>query len=139
MGNYNYFKKEDEKPKNEIHPVWRGIGCIMTVITPIISWAAAAVLIDFGKSQNWQFLAEMSGTYRFSAIFYQIPIINVAANYLSSIPYLIPLIMFFVLFLILFSGIFAFINAVLYRSFGPPRYGELDAPAPRVKTKRYTR
>lgn len=139
MSEHNYFRKANDETKQQIHPVWRGIGCLITVVTPIISWAAAASLIDLGKAQNWPSLAEMSGTYRFSPIFYQIPGVSVVANYLSGIPYLIPLVILFILFLMLFSGIFAFLNAVLYRMIGPPRYGELDAPAPRIRTKRYKR
>jgi hypothetical protein len=109
------------------------------LITPIISWAATLVLLDLGKTQKWRFIYGLAGTVHFPDIFYQTPYVQIAANYLSSIPYLLAMAMFFVLFLILFSGIFAFINAVLYRMIGPPRYTRLDEPAPRVKTKRYTR
>jgi len=65
--------------------------------------------------------------------------VNTLVNYLSSIPYLQALALFFIMAMILFSGIFSFLNALLYRMIGPPRYTPLDAPAPRVKTKRYTR
>jgi hypothetical protein len=140
MAKYNYFEKaKDSQDKPTIHPVWRGIGCLITLLTPIISGAAAVVLLDFGLSQKWPFLYQLGGNVRFSDIFYQIPIVLVAANYISSIPNLRALVMFFVLFLMLFSSVFALLNAVLYRTFGPPRYSPLDAPAPRVKTKRYTR
>ena len=140
MAKYNYFEKAKESQnKQEIHPVWRGIGCMITLLTPIISWAASLVLLEFGQSQKWPFLNQLGGNIRFSDIFYQIPIVLVAANFLSSIPYLKALILFFVLFMMLFSSVFAFLNAVLYRTIGPPRYSDLDAPAPRVKTKRYTR
>ena len=140
MSSYNYYKNNKEEPeKKEIHPIWRGIGCLITVITPIISWAASLVLVDYGEIQKWPFLMEMSGTVRFSDIFYQIPFVDVAANYLSSIHYLIPLVIFFILFLIFFTGVFSVLNAVVFRMFGPSRYGDLDAPAPKVKPKRYTR
>jgi hypothetical protein len=139
MSKYNSFQKGKEVPKNSIHPVWRGIGCLITILTPIISWAAAAVCLEFGQKQQWPFLYQLSANIRFSAIFYQIPLVKIGANFISSIPYLQALILFFVLFLVLFSGVFSVINAVLYRMFGPPRYSPLDAPAPRVKTKRYTR
>jgi hypothetical protein len=139
MSNYNYFQKEQEPEKKEIHPIWRGIGCIMTIFTPIISWAAAMVVIDLGKAQKWPFISEMSGTVRFSLTIYQIPFIGNVASYLSSIPYLVALVMFFVIFLILFTGVFSVLNAFLYRTFGPPRYSKLDAPAPRRRAKKYTR
>ena len=139
MGKHHFFQKSVDLPRNEIHPIWRGIGCIIILLTPIISWAATLVLLDLGKSQKWGFMNGLAGTVHFPTIFYTTPYVQVAANYLSGIPYLEAMAMFFVLFLILFSGIFAFINAVLYRMIGPPRYTRLDEPAPRVKTKRYTR
>lgn len=139
MGKYNHFQKEKEAKSNEIHPVWRGIGCVIMILTPIISGAASIVLLDLGLIQNWPFLYQLGGYVHFSDIFYQIPFVKLAANFISSIPYLKALILFFVPIMILFSSVFAIINAVLYRTFGPPRYSALDAPAPRVKTKRYTR
>lgn len=139
MAKYNTFQKVKETPRNVIHPVWRGIGCLIMVLMPIISGAAAQLMLDFGKSQKWPFLTELSSLVRFPDIVYKIPGVLVVANYISSIPYLKALTLFFVLLLILFSGVFAILNSVLYRVIGPPRYTPLDEPAPRVKTKRYTR
>ena len=139
MGKHNSYQKTPDLPRSEIHPIWRGIGCIIILLTPIISWAATQVLLDVGKSQKWPFMYGLAGTVRFPDIFYTTPYVQIVANYLSNIPYLEAMAMFFVLFLIMFSGIFAVINAALYRMIGPPRYTRLDEPAPRVKTKRYTR
>lgn len=139
MAKYQNYQKAKELPRNEIHPVWRGIGCIIMIITPIISGAAAKLLLDFGRVQKWPFLYELSGYFRFPEIFYKIPGISMLANYISSIPYFKALAVFFLLLLLAFSGILAVLNAVLYRLVGPPRYTRIDEPAPRVKTKRYTR
>jgi len=139
MGKYATHQRNKDLPRNEIHPVWRGIGFIIMLISPIISWAAAMVLVDFGKSQKWSMMYALAPTVHFPDSFYTTPVISVAANYLSRIPYLQAIVLFTVVFMILFSGIFSFINAILYRMIGPPRYTALDAPAPRVKTKRYTR
>ncbi len=139
MSKYKTFNKEKETKSQGIHPVWRGIGLIINLVSPIISAAAAIVLVDFGKTQKWPFLASMSGTVTFPAVIYQIPWIRLAAIYISSIPYFEAMFLFFIIFLILFSSIFALVNALLYRMMGPPRYSPLDAPAPRTKTKRYTR
>jgi len=140
MGKYDYFKRAQEADtKKEVHPVWRGIGCMMSILTPIISGAAAAMVVDFGKSQGWPFLGQLGGYYRLSDVFYRIAFVKIVANYISSIPDFKALALFFVVFMLLFSSVFTLINAILYRTFGPPRYSPLDAPAPRVKTKRYTR
>lgn len=140
MSKYNSYQQHKELPaKREVHPVWRGIGCLIMIISPVISWAAASLLLEVAKLQKWPFVYELGGYLRFPDIFYQIPGVLVVANYISSIVYLKALLLFFVLMLIAFSGVFAVLNAILYRAFGPPRYTRLDEPAPRVKTKRYTR
>jgi hypothetical protein len=44
-----YRKYEERKmAKREIHPVWRGVGFIMIVLIPVISWAAMRTVIDQG-------------------------------------------------------------------------------------------
>ena len=139
MGSYNYFQKSKPQPKKTIHPVWYGIGCVMSILTPIISWAAALVFLEYGLKRNWTYLYALNGPVNFPGFIYKIPIINSGANYLSGIPYLEALVMFFVLFVLLFSGLFALLNAILYRKFGPPRFSSIDAPPPARKIKRYTR
>jgi len=137
---YSNYQKQKELPaRREVHPVWRGIGCILMIVTPIISWAAASLLLDFGKLQRWPFIWELGGYLRFPDIVYTIPYVSMVANSISSIPDLKAMLVFFFLFLIAFSGILGVINALVYRVIGPPRYTNLDEPAPRVKTKRYTR
>jgi hypothetical protein len=140
MSDYNYFQKSRAPKEKKIHPVWSGIGCLMAILTPIISWAASLVLLDYGKSQNWSFLNGFSSPIRFPDIMYQIPLISIVTNYISSISFFEVLVMFFIIFMLLFSGIFTFINAILYRLFGPPRFSAIDAPPPpRRNAKRYKR
>ena len=107
MGKYNYFQKEKGPQNKGLHPVWRGIGCLITIITPIISGAASSVLVSFGKSQKWPFLYQLSGYFRFPDVFYQIPTVMKVANYISSIADFKALFVFFVVFLLLFSSVFS--------------------------------
>jgi hypothetical protein len=137
---YGTFNKHKELPsRREVHPVWRGIGFVMILLIPIISWLASMVLLDVGRKQGWAFLGELSDPIKFPEWAYKVPVIMNVANYITNFPNLKSLLLFFFLVLILLSGVFAVLNAVLYRMFGPPRYTNLDAPAPRVRTKRYTR
>lgn len=139
MAKYDYFQQSRKKDKQEIHPIWRGIGCITMILIPIISWAAAMVFLDYGLSHKWSFLYQLSGTVQLSSFIYRIAFFNVIANYISSIEYLKAKLIFFVIAMMLFSSIFAMLYAILYRLFGPPRYSTLDAPPPRVKPKKFTR
>jgi hypothetical protein len=41
--NYDFGKKTRRR---EIHPVWRGVGFLMMVLIPVVSWAAMRTVID---------------------------------------------------------------------------------------------
>ena len=133
------MQKRERINRETLHPVWYGIGCVMSIITPIISGAAAKVLVDYGISQKFPYVLALGGTVQFPNIFYQIPAINSAAYYLSSVPFLEALTVFFVLFLLLFSGIFSMLNAILYRMFGPPKYSDIDSPPLKGNNKKKSR
>lgn len=138
MGKYNkYQRKTEEAPK--IHPAWAGIGCIMILIVPVMSGAAAAVMVDLAKAQGWPIMSSLSGYVRLPDVFYTLPYISNLANYISSIPDFSALALFFVLIVLLLSGFLSLAYAMLYRIVGPPRYTSQDAPAQRVVTKRYKR
>lgn len=139
MAKYDYFQQSRKPAKKEMHPIWRGIGCVTMILVPVISWAAAMVFLDYGLSHKWPFLYQLSGTVRLSDFIYRIAFFNVIANYISSIDYLRAKLIFFVIAIMLFSSIFAMLYAVLYKIFGPPRYSELDAPPQKVKPKKFTR
>lgn len=121
MGKYDYFHKAKTPPKREIHPVWRGIGCLMMIVIPVISWAATLALLEYGKKQAWAFISQLSTPMTFSAIFYQIPLVRNAAMLISATPDLKFKLIFFVLFLLGFTGLFSLLNAVLVGLFSPPR------------------
>jgi hypothetical protein len=84
-------------------------------------------------------MRQLSGYVSLPEIFYNLPYINIVAKYISSIPDFPALALFFTLILLLLSGILSFFYAMVYRIIGPPRYTSEDAPAPRIKAKRYTR
>ncbi len=56
MGKYNKFERRvqvKERPWT-VHPIWRGIGCILMLIIPVVSYAGAYVLLQMNAMQyNW--------------------------------------------------------------------------------------
>lgn len=39
--------------RRRIHPIWRGVGFILMILIPIISYAGAEVLLDLNGQNNW--------------------------------------------------------------------------------------
>jgi len=134
----SHAKKELVRPYT-IHPIWRGIGFLLMVLVPVMALAAALVLTNLGLELHWSFMRELTGKVRLPEVMYTLPVIRNVALWISSIDHLRAKLLFFLAMLLVFSGIMSFLYAAVYRMIGPPRYTALDAPAARVKVKRYTR
>jgi hypothetical protein len=122
MGKHSSFSSRQElKPRNtEIHPVWRGIGFILILLVPVLSYAGMLVLIDENAKHGW---------------------IPITRDMLS--PIIEPMFyvkVFVTLFLIFILGaIISLITFVFYRMIAPPRYGPLDVPPTQYRGRRYKR
>lgn len=136
---YHTFQKKEFVRPYTIHPVWRGIGFLMMVLVPVMAGAAAVIMKDLGFQLGWPFLYELTGTIRLPEVFYAIPVIRNIAYWISSIANLRAILLFFALFVIVFSGIMSLLYAMIYRLIGPPQYTPLDAPAEKIRARRYTR
>jgi hypothetical protein len=140
MGKYQSSVVKRSKPKSEgPHVIWRGIGCLMMLIVPIISIAAGYETIQYGLDRGWAIPYQLLGTPQFPDLFYRSsgmmtilkPIINIKNFYAYTAASL--------LYMLLIGGIVSFGYATAYRMVGPSRYGPLDEPPPKIKTKKYTR
>jgi hypothetical protein len=49
---YQYRKAKPEH-KEKVHPIWRGIGCLLLVLIPVISFAASVLLVEEGLPQQY--------------------------------------------------------------------------------------
>jgi hypothetical protein len=138
MGKYGSFKQEAFKRPYEVHPVWRGIGCILMLLIPIVSIVGAMVLIDAGTKNGWPFPPEIMGNPRFPSIAYTLPIVNNIAGTISSVNNLYAIMLFSVIFMIAGFAVISLVYSTAFKVVGPPRYSPLDAPdVPRGK--RYKR
>jgi hypothetical protein len=115
MGKYSraYLHPQSRASQLAAHPLWRGIGCILIIVVPIISFAAARLMVQANTNQGWIGIpAEMTGSFR-------IPFLGTV--------YFLDLAITLV-FIIIGFGILTIFYALMYRLFGPPRYGPLDVP-----------
>jgi hypothetical protein len=112
MGKYTSYQKRDleKKQNNTIHPIWRGVGFGLIILIPIISYAAMKLLLEYDMKANlFPIPADLiiqGGRY---------PLLYVEIG-ISAI---IALVLYIVL---------VFFTFVIYKFFGPSRYGPLDVP-----------
>ena len=95
--------------KQDVHPIWRGVGFIFMILAPLMGWFGAQVLLEANQKSGWfripsSFMAPGAD----SLLFVKIGLTIILA--------------FFVFFVLQFIGV------ILYRMVGPERYGPLDVP-----------
>ena len=121
-----------------MNPIWRGVGCILAVVAPLVSFGLTILAIPPLLSTGLVPL-ELLNPIRFPDWVFNVPVLTDIAAFLGGINYLGLGIITFIVILILLTGIFSLIYVSIIQVIGPPRYSEIDAPPTRHKTKRYTR
>jgi hypothetical protein len=126
------YKKGSKERPWAVHPVWRGIGCILIILIPIMSWFVAGLVLENMKSNLLP--------YEFTRVVV-IPFTHVAQldKYILQINYyfqdthfVFGQVFLTVIFSFIGFGILAFLYAIIYRMAGPPRYGPFDVPSNKV-------
>jgi hypothetical protein len=138
VGKYSSFKHEPEAKPRRDNPIWRGIGCLLMIVVPVISYAAAyltlVALVPLGLVP-YQLLV----TPQVPDWLWYVPAVARFVQALVGQPALYAMLLFTFVYILLTGGVLSLLYAIVYQAFGPPRYGPLDAPAAGIKAKRYTR
>ena len=95
------------------HPVWRGIGCFLLILIPVLAFAGGKLLVQANRTQRWiQIPAELTGSFF-------VPVIG--RVFYADLAVAVGLI--FLIFALL-----TVVYAIVYKVVGIPRYGPLDSP-----------
>jgi hypothetical protein len=125
-GNYEFSRPGDDK-RGQVHPIWRGIGCLFMFIIPLVSYAGAALLVRENMEQAWfQVPEELSGAVNFAPVYEFLPVLQSFLLSLGPIYYLDILLT--VGFMIVGFGAISVVYSFMYRAVGPSRYGPYDSP-----------
>lgn len=126
-------------PVERPHPVWRGLGCIIILIIPVISFAAAYLTAQIALAGNWPLPYQLLGPPAISPVLWRVAALVPLWTFIQSQNNLYLILTFAVVYALLLSVTITIIYAFVYRFAGPPRYGPLDEPPPNIKVKRYKR
>ena len=106
--------------KNNVHPIWRAVGCFLIIVIPVIGFTGSLLLIDQNRQNHWM----------------TVPQDFVAAG---SDPYLYIKIGLTALISLVLYILFMLITFLINSAFGPRKYGPTDVPQQRYKGKDYKR
>lgn len=140
MGKYSSNSRRQSAPsRNQIPPVVRGIGCLMMVIIPLLSYGIADYLITKGPARSWPIPPDLLGRPNIPDFFLQSQYLGGIARFLQSQNNLSANLIFALAIAFIIGGFMSIVYGYVYAMFGPSKYGPQDVPPPRVKTKKYTR
>src|SRR5712691_3271761 len=137
-----YSSHARQAPKAErgvIHPVMRGIGCVMMVIVPFLAYGISVLLVNYGAKHGWPIPPNWYGTPTFHPLLWRVTGFVPILNFLQAQTNLTANIIFAIAIAVVVFGIMSLVYGYVYTIFAPPRYGPTDAPPIRVKVKRYKR
>ncbi len=131
------FSSQEYRPKEvarrwKIHPIWRGIGCALILIIPIMAWLGAQILLP--QVPNMRVLQEADQTITFprSGIPDLDKYIIKVNQYAQKNGLTLGQLYLTLALIILGFGVLSFLYAIVYRIAGPARYGPFDVPPDKV-------
>jgi hypothetical protein len=141
MTKYSTAQQRRSVSNNErpLHPVWRGIGCILILFIPALSFFLAAATVQLAVDQNWPMPYQLLGYPAIPNLLWKDIGIVPLLSFIHSQNNLYAILTVTFVYIVFFVSLVSFGYAFLYRFVGPSRYGPLDAPPPKVKVKRYNR
>jgi len=110
-------QKEMREAQQRVHPIWRGVGLLLIVITPVLGFFSGLVLLEENAKQGWFIIP--SGWLLQGAD----PLLLLKIG----LTIVLGLLIYFFL---------QFISIVILRVFGPPQYGPYDVPPVVYKGKK---
>jgi hypothetical protein len=126
------YQREHQKRPWKVHPIWRGIGCALILLIPIMSWFGSTMFLESNQTivLPWELTRVVAIPYTHIA---ELDRVIVSINhYFADTGFVFGQIFFTIILSFIGFGILAFIYALMYRVAGPSRYGPFDVPPNRV-------
>ncbi len=129
MGNKyaKYEYKQIKARRWKVHPIWRGIGLVLIILVPILSWSGAYLLVRENFKNRWfEVPVELMKSVNFAPLLHYVPQLGGVVDSIGRIYY--ADLALTVLFIAVGFGLLTILYGILYRTMGPERYGPVDAP-----------
>jgi hypothetical protein len=127
----------------QVHPIWRGVGCIMFVVIPVVSFVLSIPTVDLIVNNNWPMPYQLMGQPVLPSFLMKSEALAPIVLLIGQQENLYAKLLITVVYVVVIGAAVSFAYAFVYRFVGPPRYGPLDARPEEVignrKIKRYKR
>jgi hypothetical protein len=111
----------------------------MMLVVPLASWLLASASIQMAANRHWPIPFQLAGYPVMPAALWQVRDLGPVLAYIEGQQNLYAIVALCIIYIIAIGGLISAAYSITYRIVGPPRYGPLDAPPPRVRVERYKR
>jgi hypothetical protein len=128
MGKYTFSRPQSIQRNRDVHPLMRGIGCIMMVIIPILAYGTSMLVVNYGVSQGWPLPPEWFGPPTIHSLLWKLQGLQPILYWLQGQINLEVYLVFTAVITAVIGGFMILLYGYIYSIFGPPKYGPQDAP-----------
>ena len=86
-------------------PVWRGIGCLLIIIVPVLAWILAYQAVEWAITSAWQLPYQLMGYAATPAILWKVPYLPVVLAFIERQPHLYMTLLVTFLFVVALSAL----------------------------------
>lgn len=119
MGRYQPSRNVQLEDKDEFHPIWRGVGCILVLVVPALAFGLTTLLLQSYGSKFQipaQFIVPPSW-----------PGWNILPKFMYT-PNILVILLGTIALTVAMAAILTLITFIIFKFFGPSRYGPTDMP-----------
>ena len=109
------------------------------ILVPVFAWILASATIDRALQLGWPVPYQLTGNAVMPTALWGIQGMAPILSFIEEQPHLYASLLLCIVYIILGGALISVIYSFVYRFVGPPRYGPLDAPPPRVSLRKYKR
>lgn len=140
MGKYSSSSRRPPAPKrDQIHPLVRGIGCLMFVLVPILAYGIATLVVPMTVRWGLPVPPEWYGPANIRNPATNVPYLSDFFDLILKQDNLVVNLIFALIITVVLYGVLSILYGYVYSMAAPSRLGPTDVPPPRVKTKKYRR
>jgi hypothetical protein len=119
--------------------IWRGIGCLLILVVPFISYVLAAATVQLAVDKQWPMPYQLMGYPVMPNLLWKVPGFVPVLAFIQAQRNLYAVLTVTVVYVVALGTLISLVYSIIYRLVGPSRYGPLDVPPPSIKVKRYKR
>ena len=132
-------QRRAQREKQTASPIWRGVGCLLIVGVPLLSYVMAVLIVQLAVSLNWPMPYQLMGYPVMPTLLSKLQGLVPVVAFIEAQQNLYAILLIAIILIVALGTLLSILYSLIYKYMGPPRYGPTDMPPPKAVPKRYKR